>query len=147
MQFIGPRIGSEESLLGEISLRLAAHHRGHSFKMLSDRATATAAAAAAGAASAAAAASIAVAAIAAAAWRRSPRAAIERLPLSPAARLTGAASQSASIARAIRFLLAFPGTPCCVTLCDFGPGVVRLREESVHTIDHLLHRVCYDPPQ
>jgi len=19
-------------------------------------------------------------------------------------------------------LLAFPGTPCCVTLCDFGPG-------------------------
>ena len=46
--------------------RLAAH-RGHSFKMLSDRATATAAAAAAAAASAAVAASVAVAAIAAAA--------------------------------------------------------------------------------
>ena len=59
-------------------------------------------------------------------------AAIERLPLSPAARLTGAASESASIARAIRFLLAFPGTPCCVTLCDFGPGVVRLREHAAN---------------
>ena len=32
-------------------------------------------------------------------WRRSPRVAIERLPLSPAARLTGAASESASSAR------------------------------------------------
>ena len=35
---------------------------------------------------------------------------------------------SRRLARAIRFLLAFPGTPCCVTLCDFGSGVVRLRE-------------------
>ena len=39
------------------------------------------------------------------------------------------------LARAIRFLLAFPGTPCCVTLCDSGPGVVRLREPR--------HCCCY----
>ena len=32
--------------------------------------------------------------------------------------------------KTIRFLLAFPGIPCCVTLCDFGPGVVSLREQD-----------------
>ena len=68
-------------------------------------------------------------------WRRSPHAAIERLPLSPAARLTGAASESASSARAIRFLLAFSGTPYCgLSMCDFGPGVVRLCEHNPYAL-------------
>ena len=47
----------------------------------------------------------------------------ERLPLSPAARLTGAASESASSARD----KVFARLPWDPALRDFGSGVVRLR--------------------
>ena len=30
-----------------------------------------------------------------------------------------------------------PGIPCCVTLCDFGPGVVRLRELAVRSVSEF----------
>ena len=64
-------------------------------------------------------------------WRRSPSSAIERL-LSLRLR-AWVRPPSRRLASAIRFLLAFPGTPCCMSDCHCaisGPGVVRLRERG-----------------
>ena len=71
-------------------------------------------------------------------WRRSPSSAIERLPLSPAARLTGAASESASSARD-KVFARLPWDPVLhvtVTVLS-GPGVVRLCEKPLLALAKL----------